>query len=538
VRFHSDVTKVPLFLAAGASGVAVRHCGVVCLAVACLAGPATAHASLDPSFAGDGTQTTDFGGRRDAAEAVALQPDGKIVAAGRSSGGDFALARHNRDGSLDPSFSEDGRQTTDFGGKRDGALAIALQPDGRIVAVGRSSAGDFALACYKSDGSLDASFSEDGRQTTDFGSTLDEAAAVALQPDGKIVAAGAAGPPGARGFALARYQPDGSLDSSFGEAGRQTSRYTSTSSISSIAVQADGRIAAAGQAVGMGTSSFVVLRYTANGRPDRAFGSDGIVDTSFLNSRFEPFGDFAGDVVLQPGGRIVASGAATTRFSSGRTHFALARYRKGGSVDPIFAGDGRQSTTFDGNSAILDSAVAADGGIVAAGRSDGGDFTLARYGREGSLAGREVTDFRGKGAANAVAVQPDGRIVAAGRAGGDFGLARYQTLSLRRLRASLRVRRHGQLARLLRRGLAFRVAASGAVRISATLTIPGRRGSVAIGRAEKRLAGGRAARIELEIDDRPKRRLRGATALRARLRVRASDVHGNTTTLSRRLRFG
>jgi uncharacterized delta-60 repeat protein len=516
----------------------VRRCGLLCLAVACLAVPAAAHASLDPSFAGDGTQTTDFGGSRDAAEAVALQSDGKIVAAGRSSGGDFALARYNRDGSLDASFSEDGRQTTDFGGQRDGALAVALQPDGKIVAVGRSSAGDFALARYNSGGSLDPSFSEDGTQTTDFRGDFDKAAAVALQADGKIVAAGAAGAPGAPGFALARYQPDGSLDSSFGEAGRQTSRSASTSAISSIAVHADGRIAAAGQGVGMGTSSFVVLRYTAKGRLDGNFGSGGIVDTSFLNSQFEPFEDFAGDVVLQPSGRIVASGAATTRFSSGRTHFALARYRNGGSLDPTFAGDGRQSTMFDGNSAILDSAVAADGGIVAAGRSDGGDFTLARYGRDGSLAGREVTEFRGRGAANAVAVQSDGLVVAAGGAGGDFALARYQTLSLRRLRASLQVRRHAQLGRLLRRGLTFRVAASGAVRISATLTIPGRRGPVAIGRAEKRLAGGRAARVKLELDDRAKRRLRGVTALRARLHVRASDVHGNTTTLSRRLRFG
>ena len=122
---------------------------------------------LDPSFSGDGKLTTDFG--VGGASGVALQGDGKIVAVG-DSGGDFALARYNPDGSLDPSFAGDGMQTTDFGRDFEGASDVALQPEGKIVVVGGGGpGGDFALARYNPDGSLDSSFAGDGMQTTDFG---------------------------------------------------------------------------------------------------------------------------------------------------------------------------------------------------------------------------------------------------------------------------------------------------------------------------------------------------------------------------------
>ena len=117
-------------------------------------------------------QTTDFAGGPDDAEAVALQANGKIVAVGEASfgllGSDFALARYNPNGSLDTSFSGDGKQSTDFG-DGDVANGVALQSDGKIVAVGRGAGSDFALARYNPNGTLDPSFSGDGMQTTDFG---------------------------------------------------------------------------------------------------------------------------------------------------------------------------------------------------------------------------------------------------------------------------------------------------------------------------------------------------------------------------------
>ena len=230
---------------------------VASLTAAVLSGTSPAYAApgdLDPTFSGDGRQLTDFGAG-DSGEGVAIQPDGKIVVAGSSSGSDFALARYNLDGSLDSSFSGDGRQTTDFSGNIEGGRAVALQPNGKIVVAGGSnSAGardsDFALARYTSDGTLDSSFSGDGRQTTDFGGGLAGAGGVALQPDGKIVAAGFSSPSIFNSvFALARYNADGTLDSSFSCDGRKTTDFgRSGDNGSAVAIKKNGKIVAAGGA--------------------------------------------------------------------------------------------------------------------------------------------------------------------------------------------------------------------------------------------------------------------------------------------------
>jgi uncharacterized delta-60 repeat protein len=138
---------------------------------------------------------------------VAIQGDGKIVAAGfAGSDFDFALARYNTDGSLDTTFGGDGKVTTDFAGSgsRDEAHAVAIQGDGKIVAAGLavvSGIFDFALARYNTDGSLDTIFSGDGKVTTDFAGDFDVANGVVIQANGRIVAAGFAGDD----FGLARY---------------------------------------------------------------------------------------------------------------------------------------------------------------------------------------------------------------------------------------------------------------------------------------------------------------------------------------------
>jgi uncharacterized delta-60 repeat protein len=139
-------------------------------------------------------QTTAFGGTgafgsSAGARGVALQSDGKIIVVGGDASGDFALARYNADGSLDTSFSDDGLQTTEFDGF-DSAASVVLRPDGKIVAAGRTN-DDFAVARYNSDGTLDTAFSDDGLQVTSFGgaSRFDAGAqGVALQPDGSTAA--------------------------------------------------------------------------------------------------------------------------------------------------------------------------------------------------------------------------------------------------------------------------------------------------------------------------------------------------------------
>jgi uncharacterized delta-60 repeat protein/uncharacterized repeat protein (TIGR01451 family) len=189
------------------------------------------------NFGGDGLVITDFFGNDDEAHDVVIQSDGKIVAGGFAlnpeTHDDFALARYNTDGSLDVDnsfsspdatgpFGTGGKVTTDFDASEDRGFSLALQIDGKIVLAGssgpfiaeRTGAGlapggiestDFALARYNTDGKLDSSFSMDGLVTTDFFNSFDQARGVAIQSDGKIVAAGFADNDSSNQFALARY---------------------------------------------------------------------------------------------------------------------------------------------------------------------------------------------------------------------------------------------------------------------------------------------------------------------------------------------
>jgi uncharacterized delta-60 repeat protein len=228
---------------------------------------------LDPSFDGDGRVLTDFGGD-DFGSAMAIQSDGKIVSAGRSDAGaqpaaNFALARHNPDGSLDPTFGSDGTVLTDFGSS-EAPEAVEIQADGKIVAAGLSGGGadiaDFALARYNPDGSLDLTFGGDGIVLTDFGA-LDGANDIAIQADGKIVAAGTtlAGD-NPFNFALARYNPDGSLDAAFDGDGRVLTDFGSGEGAQDVGIQADGKIVAAGFSfAGANPGNFALARYLPNG---------------------------------------------------------------------------------------------------------------------------------------------------------------------------------------------------------------------------------------------------------------------------------
>ena len=333
--------------------------------------------SLDTSFSKDGKQATDFG--RGYALGVALQPNGKIVVVGKSSsgGGDFALARYNPNGSLDKSFSGDGKVTTNFGGDPssggDEGAAVAIQANGKIVAAGYARVGhtgsSFALARYNPDGSLDRSFSGDGRQTTGFGGGIAAGAgAVAIQANGRIVAVGGGG----GSFVLARYDPNGALDATFSGDGKQTTDFGPfNDGAGDVAIQPNGRIVAAGTVSGGTGSNFALARYNPNGSLDPSFSGDGKQTTDFGG------GDGASGVAIQADGKIVAVGE--TVRGSGRS-FALARYNPNGSLDPSFSGDGRQTTDFPGDSDEADDvAIQADGKIVAAGIGDAGTFALARY---------------------------------------------------------------------------------------------------------------------------------------------------------------
>ena len=352
---------------------------------------------LDPSFGSNGKVATDFGGSGDYVFAVALQPDGKIVAAGRKildSHSDFALARYNPDGSLDASFGTSGRVTTHFnGGYNDTVTDIALKPDGKIVAVGSivgdSGAGlDIALVCYNPDGSLDTSFGSGGKVTTDLG-TDEEAHAIALEADGRVVVAGQTGNYYLANIALTRYNPNGSLDTSFGTNGAVITHFNGGYNVSvrdfDVALQPDGKIVSVGYyQEDYGTDNdFALTRYNPDGSLDATFGNGGEVITDFAGTDDDAFA-----IALQPDGKIIATGF--TRIGYRNNDIATARYNPDGSLDTSFANNGKVTTAFSATSSDLSYSIAyqPDGKIIIAGETGNYpifDFALVRYTGDGQL---------------------------------------------------------------------------------------------------------------------------------------------------------
>jgi uncharacterized delta-60 repeat protein len=354
-----------------------------------------ANGSLDTSFNGTGKVTTAFGPSWDNAAALVRQPDGKFVAAGVSNNGsndDFALARYNPNGSPDTSFNGTGQVTTAIGTGNDRGLALALQPDGKLVVAGRSNNGsddDFALARYNPNGSPDTSFNGTGKVTTAIGVADDTGNAVALQADGKIVVAGDTRINGQLTVALARYNPNGSLDTSFNGTGKVTTAIGSTSAAHEVVLQPDGKLVIAG--VGTNSSQFVfaLARYNPNGSLDTSFNGTGMVTTPIGSGE-----NVAEDLVLQPDGKIAVTGFS---YVGSRRFFALARYKSNGSLDTGFNGTGKVTTAVGRDDEAYGLILQPDGKLVAAGVVwDGSNaiFGLVRYsgssltvGKTGSGAG-------------------------------------------------------------------------------------------------------------------------------------------------------
>ena len=396
------------------------------IAVDCVTLPPEAH--LDPAFGTDGKVTTPgLGG----AETVAIQPDSKIVAAGPSS-----LARYNSDGTLDSSFAQTGSLRTGISaGFLGDACDVALQPDGSIVLVGVKDNGsatgeDFAVQRYTASGTADPNFGTGGTVTTDFNGSTDRAYAVAVQPDGKIVVAGHATNAARTGIdiALARYTSDGSLDPSFGTAGRVTTAIPGAASFGFAAtLDHQGRIVLAARVSAGGGDEIGVARYGADGVLDQSFDDDGIAVTAF------GLGAIPHGVAVDDQDRIVVVGQSQSTLPAGRSDIALTRFGAAGRVDTTFDGDGLVTTDFPDPATGTshdefgrDLALQSDGGIVVVGVAQldrGADFALARHHSDGSLdpsfgdAGRLTVDFHaGFDSGRDVAIQPDGGIVAVGSA--------------------------------------------------------------------------------------------------------------------------
>ena len=347
---------------------------------------------LDTTFGGDGMVVIAFpplptGDSHAVAEAVLLQPDGRLVLVGGAvipttgtvvpfgiAQSVFALVRLNADGSFDETFGTGGVVTTPTDG---GAVAGLLQPDGRIVAVGQSAS--FVVAArYNADGSLDPSFGTGGVASvpiSDFG-----VEAAALQPDGKLVIAGAHPWPSALpDFALIRLLPGGGLDLSFDGDGLATADFGVIEYGRSVTVLADGRLVVAGSWAASAADwpgDFALTRFMPDGSVDTTFGNAG------LSTADSGDPDQAEQVIQLPNGKLQVAG--WTDVSGPKSDFLLARFLPDGLLDTSFGTGGLLRTDFNGGQDQCTAvALAGPDLVLAAGSSfstfEPTDFALARY---------------------------------------------------------------------------------------------------------------------------------------------------------------
>lgn len=341
--------------------------------------------SLDSTFSGDGKLLIEVHENTDKCYDVALQNDGKIVLAGftyNNSDTAFAVVRLHPDGTLDNSFDSDGIVKTDFTQKEDVAQSVAIQSDGKIVVAGFSYNGfhrDFAICRYNSNGSLDNTFGNNGKVLTDFNGNDDRLYSIGIQPNGKIVATGYTINLKTynANVALARYNSNGSLDSTFGINGKVISDFSQEDVAYALALQPDGKIVLAGKSFGT-YGDIAVFRYNSDGSLDNSFGTGGLVKTTVSNSD-----EFVHAVKIQDDGKIVAAGGAIIGSGAGYEDLVVVRFNSNGTLDNTFGNNGKCVTAVSPKTEeLLAMDIQPDGKIVAAGTIETGsmfDIVVARY---------------------------------------------------------------------------------------------------------------------------------------------------------------
>jgi len=373
---------------------------------------------LDTTFGSVGKKTVNFGGV-DAARAVVVQPNGRVVVAGGGGpASSFCVVRLRAgNGTLDPTFGTGGKKVIDFGGADEGAHAAALQPDGKIVLAGDTHLKP-AVVRLRVNGTLDPSFENDGKKAFSWGA-IGRITAVIVAPNGKILLGGFSGPEGGD-VKVARLNANGLLDKTFGTGGIAAVDFGGTEFGEAMARQADGRILVAGRADPGGA---IVARLRATGALDPDFGAGGRVTL--------PGGGSANAVLVQPDRRILVAGNA-----NGSATMTVTRLKPDGSIDTSFGTNGTASVDFGALADQADgAALQADGRIVIAGSSQAtGTVAVARLTPGGALdpgfgvGGRVRVDFGVATFGHAVALAPNGRIVVAGQKSGadDFAVARLR----------------------------------------------------------------------------------------------------------------
>lgn len=382
---------------------------------------------LDTTFGSGGKVTTPIGTTEDQCLALGQQTDGKILAGGSAATSDgttdFALVRYTTAGALDTSFGSGGKVTTAISTGNDIITGMAVQPDGRVVVCGSttsSAVARFVIARYNPGGSLDSSFGTNGFTITNFSSGSCAPASIVMQPDGKFVVGGytfQGATNGKNNFALARYDSSGDLDTSFGTGGLVNTDFSgSDDMVGGLALQPDGKIVAGGVSGASAAAAFAVARYDRGGNLDTTFGSGGLATASF------PGGAATGTcVAVQGNGRILVGGYCQPTPVS----FALARFTTAGVLDSSFGSSGLVTTSVSTSAAQAYAITFQKGGLITlAGKafmSLGYDFALVRYTNSGRLDtsfgggdGIVTTSFDTTDEAHALLAQSDGKLVAGG----------------------------------------------------------------------------------------------------------------------------
>jgi uncharacterized delta-60 repeat protein len=365
-----------------------------------------APADVDRGFGSGGQTIVDFGGD-DESNATAIQPDGKIVVAGSTSiNADAVVARLNADGSPDLGFGGGDGIAVVEGAAAESLNAIEVQPDGKIVAAGSTSAGINGIVYrLNTDGSPDKGFGTDGAAVIDSGGA-EYLTALALAPDGRIVVAGYTSVD--VNIAVYRLTAEGKPDNTFDDDGARGINALGEDWGHGVAVQSDGGVVVVGGTRGSGQIYPVVARLDALGKPDNDFGP-GSWRVAGANGYYE-------DVALQPDGRIVAIGDTWIGDDA-----AVDRYDTAGRPDRTFAGDGTVGLDLGADEEAYDVAVQRGGKIVVGGYTEvGRDGVVWRLEGDGSLdrgfgeGGAAVVAGGGLESVAGLAIQRDAKIVLVG----------------------------------------------------------------------------------------------------------------------------
>jgi uncharacterized delta-60 repeat protein len=377
---------------------------------------------LDTSFGVGGNTTTVISGTAIGMASI-LQPDGKFLLTGTNFSDDFIVARYNQDDQLDTSFGNGGIVKTDVAGYEE-PRNITLQLDGKIIVVGGSE--DFVLVRYNKNGSLDTSFGSGGMAYTDFGGR-DIGNAVVIRANGKIVVAGNT-QNSFNDFAIARYKTNGSLDTTFGSGGKVITAFgylpsgdESDDMAYGAVLQSDRKIIVVGWTNLHIDEECALVRYNTNGSLDSTFGSNGI-SLKLIHDGVE-----SQSVILQNDGKIVIAG----HIMSGYTHgFAVVRFNTNGVLDQTFGTKGSTMTDIGGAEWLVKMVKQPDEKILTIGYTTDGKIVIARFDANGNLDtsfgvdGELITNLSGDSWIAALSLQPDGKIVISGDVNDEFILAR------------------------------------------------------------------------------------------------------------------